>query len=47
MNEGSPVGVVSLTEEKKAALLKQLEGQMLYLDLTPPDLTYMIFEDTR
>ena len=34
--------VGSLTEEKKAGLLKLLVGQMLYLDLTQPDLTYMI-----
>ena len=33
-----PDGVGSLTEEEKAGLLKQLEGQMLYLDLTRPDL---------
>ena len=37
-----PAGAGSLTEEKKVGLLKQLEGQMLYLNLTRPDLTYMI-----
>ena len=34
-------GAGSLTEENKAGLLKQFIGQMLNLDLTQPDLTYV------
>ena len=37
-----PAVVGSLSEEKKVELLRQLVGQLLYLDLTRPDLTYKI-----
>ena len=34
-------GVDSLTEEKKQSILKSLVGQLLYLDLTRPDLAFL------
>ena len=37
-----PVGVDSFSEEEKKSLLKSLVGQLLYLDLTRPDLALMI-----
>ena len=37
-----PVGVNSFSEEEKKSLLKSLVGQLLYLDLTRPDLAFMI-----
>ena len=35
-------GVDSFSEEKKRSFLKSLVGQLLYLDLTQPDLAFMI-----
>ena len=37
-----PQGVDSFSEEKKRSFLKSLVGQLLYLDLTQPDLAFMI-----
>jgi hypothetical protein len=36
------VGVDSFSEDKKKSLLKSLISQLLYLDLTQPDLAVMI-----
>ena len=36
------MGVDSILEEKKKGLLKSLVSQLLYLDLTRPDLAFMI-----
>ena len=37
-----PAGADSLKEEEKQTLLKSLVGQLLYLDLTRPDLAFLI-----
>ena len=37
-----PQGVDSFTEEKKQSILKSLVGQLVYLDLTRPDLAFLI-----
>ena len=37
-----PQGVDYLTEEKMQSILKSLVGQLLYLDLTRPDLAFLI-----
>ena len=37
-----PAGADSLKEEEKQTLLKSLVGQLLYLDLTRPDLVFLI-----
>ena len=42
-----PQGVDSLTEEKKQSILKSLVGQLLYLDLTLPDLAFLISDLSR
>ena len=42
-----PPGVDSLPEEEKQVLLKSLVGQLLYLDLTRPDLAYLISDLAR
>ena len=42
-----PQGVDSLTEEKKQSILKSLVGQLLYLDLTRPDLAFLISDLSR
>ena len=40
-----PAGADSLKEEEKQMLLKSLVGQLLYLDLTRPDLAFLISSD--
>ena len=42
-----PQGVNSLTEEEKQSALKSLVGQLLYLDLTQPDLAFLILDLSR
>ena len=42
-----PQGVDSFSEEKKQRVLKSLVGQLLYLDLTRPDLAFMISDLSR
>ena len=42
-----PPGVDSLPEEEKHTLLKSLVGQLLYLDLSRPDLAFMISDLAR
>ena len=42
-----PPGVDSLPEEEKQTLLKSLVGQLLYLDLSSPDLAFMISDLAR
>ena len=42
-----PQGVDSLTEEKKQSILKSLVDQLLYLDLTRPDLAFLISDLSR
>ena len=42
-----PLGVVSLPEEEKQTLLKSLVGQLLFLDLSRPDLAFMISDLAR
>ena len=42
-----PPGVDSLKEEEKESVLKFLVGQLLYLDLTRPDLTFFISDLAR
>jgi len=42
-----PPGVDSLPEEEKHTLLKSLMGQLLYLDLSRPDLAFMISDLAR
>ena len=37
-----PPGADILKEEEKQGILKSLVGQLLYLDLTRPDLTFLI-----
>ena len=39
-----PQGVDSFTEEKKQSVLKSLVGQLLYLDLTRPELAFLILD---
>ena len=42
-----PPGADSFKEEEKQAILKSLVGQLLYLDLTRPDLTFLISDLAR
>jgi hypothetical protein len=42
-----PPGVDSLKEEEKQGVLKSLVGQLLYLDLTRPDLMFLISDLAR
>jgi hypothetical protein len=42
-----PPGVDSLKEEEKQSVLKSLVGQLLYLDLTQPNLIFLISELSR
>ena len=42
-----PVGVDSFSKEEKKSHLKSLVGQLLYLDLTRPDLAFMISDLSR
>ena len=42
-----PQGADFLQEEEKQALLKSLVGQLLYLDLTRPDLAFLISDLAR
>ena len=42
-----PPGADFLKEEEKQGILKSLVGQLLYLDLTRPDLTFLISDLAR
>ena len=42
-----PPSADSLKEEEKQSVLKSLVGQLLYLDLTRPDLTFWISDQAR